>query len=564
MSDSVNRCAVWVCDGSDLAVSWLNASISSFVDKCGGEIPLFVLTDGMDASRISTAGVTVLAVPDLIKRFIPASDGKKGTYTPKRLSVLRLLLPFLEDLSGFSRIVYLDCDTIVVDKAFSSIFDVDLRGASFGMVPVNRPSKEESDDLSYCKKAVKRITGNANGSEIRHRISTGTYYDAGVIVMDCDAAAAEFSNDEWLASAISTVLESQLNRHAYSVMNVLCTVTPISPAYCCTGSTHSGLEDVYCIHDRGNAKYKGEKYPTVTVGDFKGTRPVFGGAVTAPSNQRRMLGNHGPVAVCYVTDGHDDQEMRSWSAASVRKFAGDIPIYTCTVDGAYSNPLPGEQVIDVGQAFHKAYGKDVSPVDRCHPGSRFPMLIFAKFVLPLVGELSGYERILVLDGDIEVVSSDFSKLLDVVLPDDADIGLCPYSEQDGVFTNDELANRCKNMWITGLTYHTAGIVMLRGGWHSYSYMSRLKKMFDEAKRNSYFLPEEYSANFFLKIHELDSRYHTVPVVPGAHRRGISGDKLKSAVCLHYGGPRKKIIRPYWKRRFELGVDTDPANLKVMP
>ena len=263
---------------------------------------------------------------------------------------------------------------------------------------------------------------------------------------------------------------------------------------------------------------------------------------------------------CHVTDGRDDAEMRSWSRASIRKFCPGHDVITVTADGLYGEGLADETVVDATATWHTAFGKEKAG-DPCAGNRRFPKLVFLKFLLPLVPELSGYDSIVAVDGDMEAVSPAFAAIVGERVPKDADVLMCPSGLKDADrCRNPGLARSNPNRWASELTYRTAGLVVMRSGDSAPGYLFRVRQAFAAEEAERYFLPEEYAANFFLVVADLDPRYHTIPDMPEAGRTGAKGERLANAWCLHYGGPRKRAVRESWKRRFAEGRPTDPLHL----
>lgn len=267
------------------------------------------------------------------------------------------------------------------------------------------------------------------------------------------------------------------------------------------------------------------------------------------------------TAYCYVTDGRDDAEMRKWSVASLRRYCGDVPVFTVTAKGLYAPSFDGETVLDMTEPFRRTFG-DVEPTRRCTGNSAFPALVFGKFVLPFVPELSAYDTIVTLEADIEIVRPEFGTIADIRLPDDADVGLVRGTNVSQ--WKPVVAARHPRRWFAGSTYHSTGMVLMRGGWRTTTYMERLREMFRASMDERFFLPEEYAANMFLSVFTLPSAYHVIPEVKEAKRSGAVGEALDKALALHYGGPRKRCIRARWKEQYETGGTVDVHNLTGRP
>ena len=257
------------------------------------------------------------------------------------------------------------------------------------------------------------------------------------------------------------------------------------------------------------------------------------------------------IAFCYITDGKNDPEIRRLSVASLRRHCGkDVPILVMSTPGMYK-PLFGETLVDVTSAWKWTFGDKHGP-DKLSEGSRFPLLLFAKALVPLIPHFSQFDRVAVMDDDIEVVQPGFREYLeDFDLSDDADIGigrstharmrLCPMYRKNVL-----------PLWPKS-DYFNAGVVLNRTTWTS-GYVARLRACFDTCMRERFPYPEEMAFNLFLRIAPMSEKVCMVPAyetdLGDTSNIGASPEEMKEALSIHWGGLRKQYEKPKWAKRYK--------------
>lgn len=248
------------------------------------------------------------------------------------------------------------------------------------------------------------------------------------------------------------------------------------------------------------------------------------------------------VAYCYLTDFRNDPEMFAWSEASLRHHCGDVDVFVCTAgkrDGA----------VDISGVFRAVYGGDVDPLAKCAGNPAFPLLVFGKFVVGLCPEFAAYDRVVVMDGDVEVVDQRFAGLGQLAFPGDADVGLPPRDDmrRAGLAAVKDAAFR--RLWSgAGALYTSAGLVVCRpGGTDRYRRALRTMLAAAQAARLPY--PEELSSALYLSRWILPAQYHFVPSVEDVRNaKELEAAKRRNAFALHYGGPRKRLVADRWRAR----------------
>jgi hypothetical protein len=221
-----------------------------------------------------------------------------------------------------------------------------------------------------------------------------------------------------------------------------------------------------------------------------------------------------------------------------------------SANGLYE-PKCGEILVDATETWNWVFGRDHDPAKPPFSGRGYPEILFTKLLPPFIPYFSQFDRVVVLDDDIEVTSPDFLPFLDgFPLADDADIAAVPDTavakSRGYTFFMRHEAHRC--LWTPGVTYFCMGVVLHRTTWTP-GYLSRVRTCLVECEKRELHLPEEMSANLYLRIQDLPERVSMIPDYPEVRRIGASKEELADALSVHWAGPRKKIEAARWAARY---------------
>lgn len=245
------------------------------------------------------------------------------------------------------------------------------------------------------------------------------------------------------------------------------------------------------------------------------------------------------IVYCYLDDARReiDRRMREWSMGSLRYYCGDVDVdvVTLTMNGLYANPLDGETIVDAADEVDDIdgiCGPGFDPAARM-PCSAFPNILFVKLLAPLMRRFGGYERIVVLDSDIEVVSPDFKQIETLAFPEDVDVMavrhggyMCP-----------------RNLLTPGCDkYLRGGFLLFRplSGEAAVEYRSRVRHGMELYREHHLAFCEESIMNIALRRAEIPYRFNPT----GVHFDGTEYSH-------HYAGnTAKNVAMGPWKQRFD--------------
>jgi len=249
------------------------------------------------------------------------------------------------------------------------------------------------------------------------------------------------------------------------------------------------------------------------------------------------------VAYCYLTDLKNDLDMFAWSEASLRHHCGDVDVFVCTAGRR-------EGAVDISGTFREVYGKDVDPLAKCRGNGKFPLLVFGKFILGMCPEFASYDRVVAMDGDIEVFDGRFAGLGQLPFPDDADVGLHLGVAGPAHRLWSGTPAPFANLWYGArVPYSNTGLVVCRPGWRA-GFVDALRGALAASERYRLFLPEEHAALVYLRRWFFPREFHQI-VPKDVVRDGRELEYAKVAYAVHYAGPlRKKWVRDRWRRRAE--------------
>lgn len=261
---------------------------------------------------------------------------------------------------------------------------------------------------------------------------------------------------------------------------------------------------------------------------------------------------------CYYTNGKPGTNaLRVMSMASLRRFVPGAEVVTLFAGESYGDRLPGEKVVDLTPYGTKWFGVDAKRLAGRTPGNgSLPLGMFAKYLIPLVRELSDYDQAVVMDDDVEVVGAKFAEMSEFPLRPEADVAMVRDSVTQEFHDQILGKRRSRSWWFPGSHYHNGGLLVFRCGDLRRTYADRVVTMFLANEREKWFLSEESAANQFLAVQSIDPAYCMIPKVSSTKRGGVEGERLKSAAALHYAGGRKRGVVDDWKRRYEAGLDVD--------
>lgn len=266
-------------------------------------------------------------------------------------------------------------------------------------------------------------------------------------------------------------------------------------------------------------------------------------------------------AVVYTVDNNTECLLQMVaSIRSVRRFLGDIDVFILTnTPRSWMNDIYSAKVVDVSRLVSEYKLNNTGIVWRAKLVS--PMLLF-RLLIPLVGELSGYDQILYLDTDTEIWSDKFSRIFE----------FDPKLEFDAVAVRDPLkpsgtfkrikALKDKNPRNVGLftrwdellglnhEYVNSGLIVFNMPTISAGYAERVKKVIDCMK----FLRPKYPDQDVLNI------YYRLKVVNDIRFNHWVGD-FDEVYLKHYVGNIRKNYPQYppWSDRRPAALDAVKDN-----
>ena len=266
----MKKCVVWCCNSDIKAKEWLAHSMMSFIKHDGENVDKFILTDDVS---MKSERAKVIHIGDLVKKH-NLTEVLKFKWQGRQASPMmmgRLLIPFLDELKDYDKVLYLDIDTDIIDDAFQWIFDIDLAGYDVGMAQELRPSEgsiRNHPKARHCRLFVWANDVGRYTKENYKRLEKGTYFNSGVLLMNMPELRKTFESIEFVCHVAIDALCAKLKLMDQDVINSMCRIKRINSAFNCFVCTHDTGDFVFCLHNAGGAKIEAKEYPVLKREDF--------------------------------------------------------------------------------------------------------------------------------------------------------------------------------------------------------------------------------------------------------------------------------------------------------
>ena len=270
------------------------------------------------------------------------------------------------------------------------------------------------------------------------------------------------------------------------------------------------------------------------------------------------------VAYCYYTNGKPgSHDYRALSRAGLDRYLGDVPVFTLVAGREYKDRFKWENVIDATKFCCGLFGTDAETLYNPWPGCcGSPAGLFAKYAIPLMPEFAGFDRVVVMDDDVEILSPRFAGAGNIALRPDADVAMIARDWPARPFSRiDMWKPERREWWTPGTRWHNGGLAVMRGGLlGTADYRSRVREAFRMMAQHKFWLNEESAMNQFLSIQTIGPELCVVPKIRCGRQLnwsyGAGRDLASKTAALHYPGGRKRVVYDAWARRVETGCPYD--------
>lgn len=258
---------VYCVNGDELALRWLKYSIESVRRFCNKrKIIVISNSDDIDIDCDKLIDATkVISEYDL--RVTERMTWHKKPASP--MMMMRMFIPYFNELLKLDKCLYLDIDTEIVDERFNKIFDLDVEGFHVAGVldQRNNPLKREAFSRR-CRQFIWR--NNLPFQDRRERLYKKEYINSGVMMMNLSLMRNDF-REESISRFVHLSMKDNINCMSklmdQDIINAIYSVKIISSSFNTFKASHELGNPVYCLHHVGRDKI--EKYPVLKKEDFK-------------------------------------------------------------------------------------------------------------------------------------------------------------------------------------------------------------------------------------------------------------------------------------------------------
>ncbi len=259
-----SKAIVFCVDRDETARAWLDYALKSLRSTFGrDEVDVFILAENCTDFGHGTKTVDVSPLIRDTGLSITSYRMWHGRYaTP--MMMMRLFIPYVEELKPYYRICYMDIDTEIVSKDFLSIFDVEM-GEFDDVCAVMDSVNDYSRRERYAKRCRKYLYHNGIVSPFRrcyNRLERCEYFNSGVLLMNAGFLRVHFGIGEIADFCKKAVMFNESKFFDQDVMNAVYNIRPIPSRFNTFHESHVKGEPVYCLHHVGIEKIS--RYPVLS------------------------------------------------------------------------------------------------------------------------------------------------------------------------------------------------------------------------------------------------------------------------------------------------------------
>lgn len=262
------RDAIVFCVNRDAqARTWLSHALKSLRAFLQDRVDVFVLSEDDTDFGFGSRTVNVQYVIRETGISITSYRMWHGKYASPMM-MMRLFIPYVEELEGHDRICYMDIDTEIVSDKFIGIFCTEIGefdDASLVMDSVNDSDRREN----YSKRVRKYLFHNGITSAFRRcdeRLRRCEYFNSGVMLMNLKFLRRHFDIGEIADYCKKAVMFSRSRFFDQDVINAVYDIRPMPSRFNTFHASHVKGEPVYCLHHVGREKI--DRYPVLAKEDF--------------------------------------------------------------------------------------------------------------------------------------------------------------------------------------------------------------------------------------------------------------------------------------------------------
>lgn len=233
---------------------WADVAIRSILKHKPDSVDVYVVSD----NPYRSSDIIWIDANPYIKKYrldrISQCKYRKGEDASPMI-LFRIVLPLVNEFKDDEKIVYIDCDTEVIDKRFFSIFEERLNGCEIGAVM-------DAPYVKWWRFFDNKEICSAMCKSSRERLLTGGYVNSGVMLISPKQIETNHPRYE---QEISPLIDMSIRNSLFwdqDLINIYFSIAIISDSYNVSPERNTFVKDKFLIHYTGWCKMQ-DQYPPV-------------------------------------------------------------------------------------------------------------------------------------------------------------------------------------------------------------------------------------------------------------------------------------------------------------
>lgn len=260
---------VFCVDEWETAREWLKYAIERLREHLGNDVKVFVVsTDNTDFGN----GVKTIDASDFIKKYcLTVTENKVWHNRPASpMMMMRMFIPYMDEFKEFTKVLYMDVDTEIIDKRFGSILkqrmndDEDIIGV---IDCANKPTMQ----YTICRRCMRYLYHNGlhiGFADNYKALEKGLYINSGVMLMNLVAIRKRFCAPDFIAYLVAKAINNKRDDlFDQDIINSVYRVRAIPSSFNTFSVSHKKGDPVFCLHHVSSDKIY--RYPVLTKEQFK-------------------------------------------------------------------------------------------------------------------------------------------------------------------------------------------------------------------------------------------------------------------------------------------------------
>lgn len=254
---------VFCVDRDNSARAWLDHALKSLRAHLElSDVDVFVLSEDDECFGDGVRTINVSHVIRDTGLSITSYRMWHGKYASPMM-MMRLFIPYVDELKPYGKVCYMDVDTEVVSGDFLSIFDIEM-GEFDDVCAVMDSVNDFERRETYAKRCRKFLFHHGLTSLFRsceERLRRCEYFNSGVMLMNTGLLRVHFGIGEIADFCKMAVKYSTSKFFDQDVMNSIYDIRQMPSRFNTFHASHVNGEPVYCLHHVGIEKL--DRYPVL-------------------------------------------------------------------------------------------------------------------------------------------------------------------------------------------------------------------------------------------------------------------------------------------------------------